>query len=337
MPRLRVVSPSEPGWTRRRHGRGFSYVDQHGQRLEMEDVERCRRLVIPPAWQDVWICPAPNGHLQAIGTDDAGRKQYLYHEEWRRRRGEAKHDRVLDVAARLPKARKLALVDLEADGMPYRKALATAFRLLDLGLFRVGGESYADDNGSYGLATIQKQHIRIDPESVIFSFPAKSGQHLTVRMADNAVRQPITMLKKRRGGGKELLAYKEGGRWRDVRSADINDYIKDIVGDDFTAKDFRTWHGTVIAAVALAATNQTATSITARKRAVTAAMRVVADYLGNTPAVARSAYVDHRVVDLFTDGISIATGPGITGELSAKSLVAGDSRYERAVLKLLRD
>ncbi len=333
MPRLRIVSPSEPGWARRRRGRGFYYVDQRGNKLEAKDVERCKQLVIPPAWQNVWICPFLNGHLQAVGIDDAGRKQYLYHEEWRRRRDEAKHDRVLEVAARLPGARRKAQADLQAEGMPYRRALATAFRLLDLGLFRVGGESYADENGSYGLATIRKQHVRLIDESATFDFPAKSGQQLSVTVTDHPVQASVAILKKRRGGGAELLAYKERGRWRDVTSIDINGYIKNIVGDDFTAKDFRTWHGTVIAAIALAAAD-TPTSATARKRAVSAAMRVVADHLGNTPAVARSSYVDHRVIDLFNDGITISL-PRRLGEMWLTN-GATQGKPERAVLDLLR-
>ena len=162
MVRLRTVSPSDPGWTRRRAGKGFVYLDQLGVRLPPEDRERCVRLVIPPAWEEVWICQRPNGHLQAVGTDAAGRRQYLYHPEWRRKRDESKHDRVLEVAGRLPRARRRVAVHLQLDGMPYERALATAFRLLDLGFFRIGGETYAEANHSYGLATIRKEHVTVE-------------------------------------------------------------------------------------------------------------------------------------------------------------------------------
>src|SRR5262245_48256905 len=176
-----------PGWVRRRHGRGFVYLDEHARRLAAADVARCRALVIPPAWRDVWICPLPNGHLQAVGTDDAGRRQYLYHPAWRERRDKAKFERVLDVAARLPRARRVVADYLALPGMPQERALGAAFRLLDLGLFRIGGEAYADDNGSYGLATIEKQHVHFENGSIVFEYPAKWGQDRLVAVADRAV------------------------------------------------------------------------------------------------------------------------------------------------------
>ena len=188
MVRLRTVSPSDPGWTRRRAGRGFVYLDQLGARLPPEDRERCVRLVIPPAWEEVWICRRPNGHLQAVGTDAAGRRQYLYHPEWRRKRDESKHDRVLEVAGRLPRARRRVAIHLQLDGMPYERALATAFRLLDLGFFRIGGETYAEANHSYGLATIRKEHVTVENRTVVFDFVAKSGQERYVALADDLVR-----------------------------------------------------------------------------------------------------------------------------------------------------
>src|SRR3954454_12528206 len=167
MARLRRSSPDDPGWARRRAGKGFVYLDQDGARLPPEDAERAKSLVVPPAWRDVWICPFPNGHLQAVGTDDAGRRQYLYHPDWRRKRDESKHDRVLEVAARLPRARRRVAVHLQLEGMPYERALATAFRLLDLGFFRIGGEAYAEANHSYGLATIRKEHVTVENREVV--------------------------------------------------------------------------------------------------------------------------------------------------------------------------
>ena len=273
MPRLRTVSPRDPGWTRRRAGKGFIYLDQLGQRLAAEDRERCKLLVIPPAWEQVWICPAPNGHLQAVGTDDAGRRQYIYHEQWRINRDKSKHDRVLTVAERLPLARKRVIKDLKRDGMPRERALATAFRLLDLGFFRIGGEAYAEANNSYGLATVRKEHVTMEGGSVIFEYTAKSGQERYVALADDLVGAAVRDLLRRRSDGPELLAYKDGGRWHDVSSADINEYVKDKVGGEVSAKDFRTWHGTVIAAVVLAAANEKARTRPARKRAVSSAMK----------------------------------------------------------------
>ncbi len=324
MPRLRRVSPAGPGWTRQRRGSGFRYLGERGEPLGPEDATRCRALVIPPAWQDVWICPAPNGHIQAVGTDEAGRRQYLYHPVWRQQRDEAKHDRVLEVAARLPRARRVVAGHLVLPGMPRERALGTAFRLLDLGLFRVGGEVYAEENDSYGLATITKQHVRVDGDTIVFDYPAKSGQERLIAVADPAVRAAVADLRRRRGGGPELLAYRDGRRWRDVSSTDINAYVKDVVGGEVSAKDFRTWHGTVLAAVALAGRAGEASSPTARKRAVRAAMGDVAEYLGNTPTVARASYVDPRVIDLFDDGVTVR----LDGRTDRE-------RVERAVLRLL--
>ncbi|WP_344805021.1 DNA topoisomerase IB [Microlunatus ginsengisoli] len=328
------MSPKDPGWTRRRAGKGFIYLDNDGKRLDPADVERCKLLVIPPAWEEVWICPAPNGHLQAVGTDDAGRRQYLYHEQWRIRRDKSKHDRVLEVAAHLPKARRRVAKDLQLDGMPYERALGTAFRLLDLGFFRIGGEAYAETNNSFGLATIQKQHVTVAGGEVVFDYVAKSGQERYVALADDLVRQAVRDLLRRRSGGAELLAYKENGRWRDVTSADINAYVKEVVGGEVSAKDFRTWHGTVIAAVALAQANEEARTVTARRRAVSTAMKEVAGYLGNTPSVARKSYVDPRLVDLFADGVTIS--PKLAGTDADLSDGTTHGRIERAVLNLLR-
>jgi DNA topoisomerase I len=336
--RLRTVSPNQPGWTRRRQGRGFLYLDESGQRLDDPEIERCRALVIPPAWQEVWICPRPNGHIQAVGTDAAGRRQYMYHPEWRRKRDEAKHDRILTVAERLPRARALVAEHLALDGMPRDKALATAFRLLDLGFFRIGGESYAEQNGSYGLATIEKQHTSIDGERVIFEYTAKSGKERHIEIADDDVRGAVEMLRRRRGGGDELLAYQdETGSWHDITTVDINEYVKEVVGGEVSAKDFRTWHATVLAAVALAVSTQAAASPTARKRAIARAMREVADYLGNTPTVARASYVDPRIIDLFEDGVTIERDLLRLGEDSDPGQPATHGGVEKAVLRLLSE
>ena len=327
------MSPKDPGWTRRRAGRGFVYLDQLGIRLAAEDSERCKLLVIPPAWQEVWICPVPNGHIQAVGTDDAGRRQYIYHQQWRIKRDKSKHDKVLTVAARLPTARRRVRRHLRLAGMPRERALATAFRLLDLGFFRIGGEAYAEANNSYGLATIRKEHVTLERSTVTFEYVAKSGQERLVALADDLVRDAVRFLLDRGQGGPELLAYEDDEGWHDVNSSEINAYIKEQVGQEVSAKDFRTWHGTVIAAVVLAQQNERARTVAARKRAVAGAMREVSGYLGNTPAVARKSYVDPRVVDLFNDGITIP--PTLAAEDQDLSDGFTHGRIEAAVLNLL--
>ena len=216
VPRLRTVSPKDPGWTRRRAGKGFVYLDQTGGRLADEDVQRCRLLVIPPAWEQVWICPRPNGHLQAVGTDAAGRRQYIYHEQWRRQRDKSKHDRVLTVAGRLPPARRSVAKDLQLEGMPLERALGTAFRLLDLGFFRIGGEAYAEQNHTYGLATIQKQHVssRATPSSSTTSpSPARSA---TWRWPTTWSARPVATCCAGGAAGRSCWPTGDGRVWRDV-------------------------------------------------------------------------------------------------------------------------
>jgi DNA topoisomerase I len=333
VPRLRTVSPRDPGWTRRRAGKGFVYLNEFGLPLAAEDVLRCKQLVIPPAWQQVWICPSPNGHIQAVGTDDAGRRQYLYHPYWRLKRDQSKHDRVLTVAARLPTARRRVIMHLQMEGMPYERALAAAFRLLDLGFFRIGGEAYAEANNSYGLATIQKEHVSIQGRTVVFDYVAKSGQERYVALADNLVRAAVRDLLSRRDSGPELLAYEDSTGWHDINSTEINAYIKGVVGGEVSAKDFRTWHGTVIAEVSLAGAVEKSRSVSARKRAVSSAMKEVSQYLGNTPAVARKSYVDPRVIDLFHEGVTIPPALAATDRELHDGTTHG--KIERAVLGLL--
>lgn len=333
MPRLRRVSPDTPGWTRRKRGKGFVYLDEHGQRVGADDVARIKALAIPPAWTDVWISPAPNGHIQALGTDVAGRRQYLYHAAWREQRDQAKHARVVEVAARLPVARARIAKHLAEPGMPKERALALAFRLLDIGFFRIGGEGYTEVNGSYGLATIEQQHVRLSGDQVVFDYVAKSGQERLIVVEDPEVLGAVRTLLRRRGGGAGLLAYKVGRQWRDITSDDINVYVKDTVGGDVSAKDFRTWHGTVLAAVALAGLVEDQPSPTKRKKAISRAMKDVAESLGNTPTVARKSYVDPRVVERFDQGVTIepamqAAKPGRTTRTRRK--------VERAVLELLQ-
>jgi DNA topoisomerase-1 len=240
-----------------------------------------------------------------VGVDARGRRQYRYHDEWRAARDRDKHDRMLELARALPRLRRRIRRDLAADGMGRDRVLAAAVRLLQLGLFRVGGEEYAADNNSYGLATLHKGHVRIRDDELRFDYPAKSGQRRIVVVRDPRVVDVVRALKRRRGGGSELLAYKdETGRWVDVRTSDINDYLQQALGPDFSTKDFRTWTATVLAAVALAA-EEDAESDRQRSRAVLRVVRDVAQLLGNTPAVARGSYVDPRVIERYADGETV--------------------------------
>jgi DNA topoisomerase I len=299
-----------------------------------QTLQRIKDLVIPPAWTDVWICPHPNGHLQAVGTDAAGRRQYLYHPAWGGRRDAEKFDRMIEFARALPRLREAASRHLEEEGLTRERVLATAARLLDRGFFRVGSEQYAEQNGSVGLATIEKSHVMCDGHEVTFDYPAKGGKQHVQSVVDPAVCDVVRSLKRRRGGGEDLLAYRGGSRWTDVRSEDINAYIKEHTGRDFSAKDFRTWHGTVFAAISLAVAAPAATSPTGRKRAMSWAVKQVSHYLGNTPAVCRASYIDPRVFDRYRAGVTIA---GVLGDVGAgfEEHPAMQATIEDAVIDLI--
>jgi DNA topoisomerase IB len=333
--RLRRWDPTGPAICRHRRGRGFSYTDPDGQKITDEAVlQRIANLVIPPAWRDVRICPWPNGHLQVVGTDDAGRRQYLYHPAWREKRDREKFDRIRTFAERLPSAREHIAADLATRGLNRRRVLAAAARLLDIGFFRIGGEEYAEDNGSYGLATVRREHVSTARNgTIIFDYPAKWGQQRIHAIGDQAVVRVIRSLLRRREPGESLLAYYEGRQWKPVRSEEINEYLKDVFGTEVTAKDFRTWHGTVLAAVSLAVM-QPAGSRTARKRALAHTMREVSYYLGNTPAVSRSSYVDPNVIEAFEEGKTIAAALDALGDTDSGD-PATHGGVEQAVLKLL--
>ena len=333
MPRLRTVSPNGKGWTRRRSGRGFVYLDASGTRLCAEDVERCRSLVIPPAWQDVWICPHPNGHIQAVGVDAAGRRQYLYHPDWRVKRDKMKFDRVAEVAAQLPRARAAILEHIALDGMPVERAAATAVRLLDLGYFRIGSDSYADTNGSFGLTTLEKRHVKRVKGRLVFCFTGKSGVEHCIEIDDPLAISAVDTMRRRRGGGDRLLAYRAGRTWSPLDAASVNSYLRETTGAEITAKDFRTWHATVLAAVSLASSDEPGESKASRKRAVRKAMVEVSEYLGNTPTIARNSYVDPRVIDLYEDGTTIASAVNRVYESPDERQLA----LERAVLRMLRE
>jgi DNA topoisomerase I len=329
--RLRRADCAGPGIKRVRRGRGFSFSDMDGTPIEDEEtLERIRRLAIPPAWKEVWICPDPFGHIQATGYDEAGRKQYLYHERWQQRQAERKFELVREFALKLPKLRRAVTADLRRQGMPRERALACAVRLLDLGFFRVGSEVYAEENESFGLATVRREHVTIGRSEVVFDFPAKSGQRRIQSIRDAAARRALETMYRRRSGPEDLLAYREGGEWRDVRSDEINEYIHEKIGAEFTAKNFRTWHGTVLAAVELAGEEPPRTEAAA-KQAIRRAVDRVSDALGNTPAVCRASYIDPRVLDRYRDGVTIKPPPSANGRMSAKQRL----RIEREVIDLV--
>jgi DNA topoisomerase I len=337
MTRLKRADCSGPGIRRRRRGKGFEYLDDDGRRVtEPSVLARIRELAIPPAWEEVWICPYPMGHIQATGTDAAGRKQYRYHDKWRERRDAEKFEEMIDFARALPRLRERVARDIKRRGMPREKVLAAAMRLLDRGFFRIGSENYAEENDTYGIATMGKRHVTVRGDRVTFDYEAKGGQRRVQSIGDPEVAEIVDTLKKRRGGGEELLAYKVSGRWVDVKSADINAYLKEATGGDFSAKDFRTWSGTVLAAVALAVAGIATGSKTARKRAKTRAVKEVARYLGNTPAVCRASYIDPRVFDRFDGGLTIGGAlPELVEDTTAWPHV--QRAVEEAVLHLIED
>jgi DNA topoisomerase I len=336
--RLRRADCSGPGFRRVRRGRGFTYLDEDGRPIDEPDVvERLRGLGIPPAWKDVWICPWAHGHIQATGVDAAGRKQYLYHPEWRSRRDAEKFDEMLSFAKALPDLRSQVAEQLEASKQLTReRVLACAVRLLDRGFFRIGTEEYTESNESFGLATMRKEHVTLDDDTMVFDYPAKSGKRQVRAVVDPLAIEVVGKLKRRRGGGDELLAFKQGGRWYDLRSDDVNEYIKGVTGAGYSAKDFRTWNATVLAAVGLAVSGGVAGTKTGRKRAISRAVKEVAHYLGNTPAVCRASYIDPRVFDAYEGGLTIRPALEVAAEGAAGELaIHHQPALEKAVLDLI--
>ena len=298
-----------------------------------DELERIRALAIPPAWSDVWICTDELGHIQAVGVDAAGRRQYLYHEAWRARRDRAKFQRLPEFAEALGPARKAMAADLELKGLVRERVMACAVRLLDIGMFRVGGEDYAEENESYGLATLEKRHVSVKSGSLVFEFVAKGGQEQSQEIADQLVLPTVLALKRRRGRPRDpLLAYRvSAGDWRDVSSDEINQWLKDLIGDEFSAKDFRTWNGTVLAAIRLA----DRADAPDRAGAATAAIEEVAEVLGNTPAVCRASYVDPRVIARFKRGRTIADELERLAAKGTSRDFAAREGIERAVVELI--
>jgi DNA topoisomerase I len=298
---LRHFSDQSPGIRRKRVGKAFSYLASDGRTIrDAETIRRIKRLAVPPAWTDVWICPDPRGHLQATGRDARGRKQYRYHPRWREVRDAVKYDRMLAFAEALPKIRERTDRDLEHTGVPREKVLATVVRLLEETRIRIGNDEYRRDNGSYGLTTLRNRHVSVLGADVRFTFRGKSGKHHTIEFHDR--RMARIMKRILEIPGQELFQYiDDDGEAKDIDSADVNGYLREIMGEDFTAKDFRTWAGTILAARFLRETAEAPNSRRAKKELVRAIARV-ADELGNTPAVARKGYIHPAVIAAYLSG-----------------------------------
>jgi DNA topoisomerase I len=298
---LRYVTDEGAGLSRQRNGKGFRYFDARGKELRDEaELRRIKSLVIPPAWQDVWICPVANGHLQATGRDARGRKQHRYHPRWREVRDETKFNRMLEFAKLLPRIRQRVARDLKRPGLPREKVLATIVRLLEISLIRVGNDEYARDNNSYGLTTMKDRHARIRGAKMIFDFRGKGGKGHTIEVYEAGLAKIVKKCQDL--PGQELFQYYDAeGKLQDVRSEDVNAYLHEIVGGDFTAKDFRTWAGTLLAVQALRESEKFETKAQAKKNLVRA-LEAVAGRLGNTPAVCKKSYVHPAVLECYLDG-----------------------------------
>lgn len=301
---LRHVTDEAAGFTRRKVRKDFVYLDLHGKRIrDRNTLIRIKRLAIPPAWEDVWICPVENGHLQATGRDARGRKQYRYHPDWREIRDATKYGNMVAFGRALPKIRRRVERDLTAPGLSRRKVLAAVTRLLETTLIRVGSDEYARDNGSFGLTTMRNRHVRVRGPKVTFSFRGKSGKNHTVDISSPRLAKIVKRC--RELPGHELFAYVgEDGEVSDVTSGDVNAYLKEVTGEPFTAKDFRTWAGTVLAAQALQEFEKFA-SKTEAKRNMVRAIEAVARNLGNTPAICRKSYIHPVILDTYLDGTLI--------------------------------
>ncbi len=298
---LRYVSDDKPGYRRRRAGRGFVFCDTHGKRItDARIVARIKSLVIPPAWTNVWICPHPRGHIQATARDAKGRKQYRYHPEWQEARDKEKFTRTLAFARALPALRQAVAEDMAGKPLERRTVLATVVRLLETTLIRIGNREYAEQNKSYGLTTMRNRHVEVNGTRLEFDFVGKSGKRHVVELADRRAARIVAQLQEL--PGQELFQYvDEHGERRSIDSADVNDYLRELSGAEFTAKDFRTWAGTVLAAWALSEFEKIDSKAAARRN-ITAAVKKVATRLGNTPAVCRSSYIHPEILNSYLDG-----------------------------------
>src|SRR5437867_4599778 len=328
---LEYVSDDRPGYARRAENGEFEYLDTQGKTIRDEErLLRIKRLAIPPAWADVWICPSPSGHIQATGRDARRRKQYRYHERWREQRDDNKFDRLAEFARTLPKMRRRVAQDIRLPGLPRRKVLATIVRLLERTFIRIGNEEYARENRSFGLTTLENRHVKVRGAEVRFRFRGKSKRPHEVDVNDSRMAKVIAKCQDL--PGQDLFQYvDEDGEVQDITSQDVNEYLRQIAGEDSTAKDFRTWGGTVLAAMALSTQEDFQTKKQAKSNIKTA-ICAVAELLGNTPAVCRKCYVHPVIVEAYLNRTRIA---GLNGD--AKALEPPNLRAaERAVLKFLR-
>ncbi|MHA7986933.1 DNA topoisomerase IB [Rathayibacter sp. CAU 1779] len=315
--RLRESDPDGPGIRRLRRGSGFHYRSDVGGAPDRAALERITGLAIPPAWRDVWICADERGHIQAVGVDDAGRRQYIYHDEWRRLRDEAKFDRMLELAAALPRARRAVGRDLSRPLLDRPRALGAAFRMIDQAAVRVGGEEYRRLYGSRGVTTLRCRDVLVEGDTITLGFPSKSGQLWESSLRDALLARYLASVIAARGRSSRVVAWRDT-RWHPVTSAEVNDYIRERTGVEATAKDFRTLRGTIVAARSLAASGRSH-QLSKPESAIREAMNVAAHELGNTPAIARSSYVDPRVVDRFRAGDTIDTNGA--GEKAIRKLL----------------
>ncbi|HWN24568.1 MAG TPA: hypothetical protein VNN16_05620 [Candidatus Sulfotelmatobacter sp.] len=327
---LQYVSDERLGYRRRAKGKDFEYLDTEGKTIRDDQrLVRIKRLAIPPAWTEVWISPSANGHIQATGRDARGRKQYRYHERWREVRDENKFDRLAQFAKALPNIRRRVARDMKLPGLPRQKVFATIVLLLERTFIRIGNEEYARDNKSFGLTTFKNRHVKVKGAQILFRFRGKSGRQHEVDVTDRRVAKIVA--KCQDIPGQDLFQYLEGdGKVRDVTSQDVNDYLREIAGEDFTAKDFRTWGGTVLAAIALSKQGEFETKKQATSNIKTA-VAAVAELLGNTPAVCRKCYIHPMIVEAYLNRTRIAGLNGDGKALKPPSLRAA----ERALLKFL--
>jgi DNA topoisomerase-1 len=301
---LRYMSDAKPGIARRRAGKGWRYTGPDGETVRDENtLVRIKSLAIPPAWREVWICPSPNGHIQATGLDAKDRKQYRYHPRWREVRDQAKYERMMAFGKALPKIRRRIERDLALPGLPREKLLATVVRLLETTLIRVGNEEYARANQSFGLTTMRDRHVQVEGAQLRFNFKGKSGKTHSISIQDRRLARVVRRCQDL--PGQELFQYEgESGEVQTIDSGDVNDYLKEISGDDFTAKDFRTWAGTMLAAIALQEMEAVDEEAQSRHNVV-AAIERVAERLGNTPAICRQCYVHPAIIESYMDGTLI--------------------------------
>jgi DNA topoisomerase-1 len=330
---LRYVSDEKPGITRKGAGKGFTYTGPDGKKItDKETLARIKSLAVPPAWTDVWISPHERGHIQATGRDEKGRKQYRYHARWHEVRDETKFTRMIAFGKALPEIRERVEKDMARPGMPREKVLATVVRLLETTLIRVGNEEYARENRSFGLTTMRNRHVEVDGSEVRFHFKGKSGRTHDVSIRDRRVAAVIR--RSQDLPGQELFAYEDDdGEMQTIDSAGVNDYLREISGEDFTAKDFRTWAGTVLACVALQEMEEVDSEAAAKKNVVQA-IESVASRLGNTPAVCRKGYVHPAIIESYLDGTLLENVRDQAREELAEDL-AGLPPEEAAVLVLL--